>query len=245
MTRSRISDDKLADGRAFIESVAASPEAKAFYGPLPQATKGHVGKALLFGILTANERTDKAEAALPIAWGFLQNMDVSLAQLQQELKDVGLMFYRNKALYIQGLRWQWHTNPTPMHPVPGESCSEYRDRLVSYNLPGLGFVKTSFAAYLAYGGGNVICADRHILNLYTNGQFKDTMHKGSKKAVELLRQVETYFVNMAKLYDWPSASALQWAVWCEALQTPLTHNVVSADSDPELLPSQSHNGGVM
>jgi thermostable 8-oxoguanine DNA glycosylase len=223
MNRSRIDKDILAHGRDYIRLIAGNAEMKARYGARPRASQGHVRNAIMFGILTANERYEAAEKALymiaPLEWS---------APLQDSLRFAGIIFWRQKAQALESFRADFDLNPTPYHPQPNESCSEYRDRLYDMNIPGLGFVKTSFAAYLAYGGGNVICADRHILNLYTEGHFEQWMHKRSPKAHKFIREVEEYFVTLAEEYQWPSASALQWAVWAEAIGADdVTHSPVS------------------
>jgi thermostable 8-oxoguanine DNA glycosylase len=209
MTRSRIPADILSNGRAFIEAIAASNEMREKYGKRPAASKGHVRNAILFGILTANERYEASEKALT-RLSSMTNADLDdITLIPWVLKVSGIMTYNVKAHAIAEFIERFEANPTPFHPLPDESCSEYRDRLFLMNIRGLGYVKTSFAAYLAYGGGNVICADRHILNIYTHGNFKDWMHRDSKASRAVLEEVEQYFVGLAAIYEWPSASALQ------------------------------------
>lgn len=233
MTRSRIDKEILANGPAFIESIAASNEMRDKYGKRPEASRGHVKNAILFGILTANERYEAAEAALSyvrlvIPFEHIFRVDY----MARALKNNGIIFYNDKAAAIIDFMMRFELNPTPFHPMPNESCAEYRDRLLTLKIRGLGFVKTSFAAYLAYGGGNVICADRHILNIYTSGHFEDWMHKSTARARDLLYEVEAEFIYIAGRYQWPSASALQWAVWCEAIGSDTDHDPVS-EGEPD------------
>ena len=215
--------------REFISQVAANDSLRQLYEPLVQKCKGHTFEAFAFAILAANEMTSRAELALAA----VKNINPSATepkeeQLREALKACGLMFYKNKAHYISQLVWRFGSAGAyaPNNCFEDESCSTYRDRVLDLNILGLAFCKTSFACMLAYGGGDVVCCDRHVLNIYFNGSYEDWMARNTKKAVLLQRAVEAYFVKIAADYGWASASALQWAVWAEALGRYTEHSVV-------------------
>lgn len=229
MKSSRIPRDIRENGRRFIESVAKNPEARDHYGPLPARSKGNVRAAILFGILTATESYKAAERALDLVEEQIETVGAAdiYDWLVLNFRKAGIVYSITKATYVAEFLARFERNPTPFHPQLEETCAEYRDRLESLNIRGLGWVKVSFAAYLAYGGGNVICTDRHIINLYTQGEFDDKYFKRTKWARAALKEIEDHFVQLAAIYAWPSASALQWAVWSEALGESVTHDAVS------------------
>lgn len=209
----------------FIETVAANDSFKALYGPLPAQSKGRTLDSFLFGILTATERTEAAERALKAlkVWGYTPEFE----SVKTILQTSGIVYYTSKARYVCEFIDAFANDPEWFSPQGDEKCSEYRDRIYKRGVLGLGFIKTNFACYLAYGGGDVICPDRHIINLYLGERFEEWMMKRSKKAEAFLRSIESHFCQLANKYGWQSASALQWAVWCEATDTFFSHAVVS------------------
>ena len=207
--------------------IAKNLDYKMLYMPLPGMFRGLVKESFVFAILTVNEKTSRAESAM-LRWR-TNGMPTDTISLTAILKS--LQYWptkmKNIIAILNRIESEWDT----FNPDNYDSADDYRNACLKANVAGLGWIKTTFACYLAYGGGNIACIDRHMFRLWTgNEQLTDkdwqrVVRPSKRTGYPIqLKPVEDSIVQVAALYGW-SASALQWAIWCESMGTFTDHSV--------------------
>jgi hypothetical protein len=219
-----------------IVDVARRPEFEILSRPWLTRCTGNVVDNVVFAVLTVNEDTGKAERAM-WAWKLAGRPESEAEIIRATGPHSPLCRATHgtspKARNIATFLRRYRENPAQWHMAPGETASQYRDRLLAFNIAGLGMVKTTWAAMLISGGGDVACIDRHMQRVIVGrplvGKEQDFT---TNKAKARYRRMERVIVWLANRYGWDNASDLQWSAWCVLLNAHYTHTECWAEPTP-------------
>lgn len=223
---SRVSRFRLSD----LIAVAQRLELRNYASDYLAQTQGRVVESFVFAILTVNENTRRAEAAL-WAWKVagMPRSEEAIRRICGEHSPLVRVEGEksNKARYIADWLERYDSDPQVWHQQPAETAREYRDRVLRMGVKGLALTKVTWAVQLASGGGDIACIDRHMHLILTGVPYTNALANMKRKAnIQRYMRLERILVWLANRYGWPSASALQWTVWCQALKENYTHSVV-------------------
>lgn len=132
--------------------------------------------------------------------------------LEQKLQESRCGVHERRARSLWEFGEGFWRKPSDYYPRPGESLLAFRDRLVG-QVYGIGPAKLSFVIEMLKPlSCEVICVDRHMLNLY--GFEKET-----STSLDTYKTIEGHWVSACRREGLPAPLARH--VWWDQRQTPV------------------------